>query len=282
MPRKPLPWFRFYCEAMRDPKLRRRPEGERWTWLAVLTIARESPEPGRLLLDQGMPATIADIADLAAVSMKTARSAVGYFLASPGMLEQADETYVAVNFGERQYESDTSTKRTRLHRSKERGRNVPTPGDGTESLSETSDIRHSEGSSDADASSSSDDDDPIFSEALKQWADRKMIGQSVLNRPAYRAKVMSEDRVEFGPLRTAHPDLDIDALLLAFEKGPEDFAAHANAEMRAAETRRRIILGEIQWLRDRNEDGGNDAEIAELEVEFVSLRAAAGIEEMAS
>lgn len=137
--------------------------------------------------------------------------------------------------------------------------------------------------SDADASSSSsDDDDPVFTEALKQWADRKMIGQSVLNRPAYRAKVMSEDRVEFGPLRAAHLDLDLDALLVAFEKGPEDFAAHANAEMRAAETRRRIILGEIQWLRDRNQDGGNDAEIAELEAEFVSLREAAGIVELAS
>ena len=46
MPRVARPWFRFYVEAMRDPKMRRLSPAERWLWVAVLAACRESWIPG--------------------------------------------------------------------------------------------------------------------------------------------------------------------------------------------------------------------------------------------
>lgn len=111
----PKPWFRFYCEAVHDRKLRRLTPAQRWVWVAVLCAARQSPKPGFLLVGDE-PMNVDDLADIAAVSSKETAGAVRAFLAA-GMLEDGfDGVWQVVAWEKRQYESDRSTTRTRKHR----------------------------------------------------------------------------------------------------------------------------------------------------------------------
>jgi hypothetical protein len=138
--------------------------------------------------------------------------------------------------------------------------------------------------SDADASSSSgdDDEDPIFTEALRRYADRKMLGKTIDNRAGYRAKTIATDRIEFSPLRAAHPEFTVDELLEGFMVGAEGVVALTWSKQQRAEARRNVILGQLDGLRRDNVEGVFDSEIAELEAEFMSLRIAAGVTEVAS
>ena len=71
-------------------KLRRLPVGERWVYVAgVLAIAAQSPVRGSLLITDGEPATVADIAAEATVPTRLARQAIES-LTRLGML-QLDE-----------------------------------------------------------------------------------------------------------------------------------------------------------------------------------------------
>lgn len=123
---KKQPWFRFYVEAVRDRKLRRLPPAQRWLWVTVLALARQSPEPGRLLLAAGdEPVGVDDLVDEAAVRAADVRAGMAAFERAR-MVERDDAgVWVVVNWSERQFESDNTTARTAKHRSKERGRNVP-------------------------------------------------------------------------------------------------------------------------------------------------------------
>lgn len=108
------PWFRFYVEAIHDRKLRRRPPGDRWLWVVLLAVARESVEPGALMIGSG-PASIEDLADLAALKQKDVESALAYFTLE-GMLTDDGSRLVVTKFLARQFESDTSAVRMAKHR----------------------------------------------------------------------------------------------------------------------------------------------------------------------
>lgn len=139
MARPRVLWWRFYCEMLRDPKIRLRPLATRWAWVALLTIARESPEPGFLIVvDEEM--TIPVLADLAAISAKEAQAAYDYFLRT-GLVE-LDRRGIpfVVTFLERQFESDTSADRTAKHRHKERDKTVTKNGDETDDVAESSSV----------------------------------------------------------------------------------------------------------------------------------------------
>lgn len=125
-----MPWWRFYGEMMRDPKIRRRPISDRWCWCALLTIANEAPERGYLLVE-GDVMTTADLEDMANVSPKEAASAIAYFREKEMVVDDAEGIPFVPAFLERQYESDSSTQRTAKHRSKERSSNVPENMEGT-------------------------------------------------------------------------------------------------------------------------------------------------------
>lgn len=140
MPRARRPWFRFYTEAIHDRKLRRIPPTQRWVWVVVLALARQSPLPGYLLLaDDGnktVPLDFKDISDAAAVKPSDVRAALKAF-EDLGMIEK-DPNMGAMKvrkWNDRQFESDDVTERTRQHRSKEQRRNdagnVPTTLQGT-------------------------------------------------------------------------------------------------------------------------------------------------------
>jgi len=115
MPRAKKTWYRLHVELLRDRKIRRLPAAQRWVWIALLSIARQSPTPGTLLLDDGSVAVVADIVDEAAVSDKDVRTAIESFMAS-GMVHLDGSAIVITQWHERQFESDNVTARTQAHR----------------------------------------------------------------------------------------------------------------------------------------------------------------------
>lgn len=100
-----FPWFRVYVDITRDLKIRREPFCHRWVWVAVMALARRSPQPGRLLLSEGLPVTVADIADEANATPAQVRSALAVFADRKMMTEEAG-VLVVTNWRKRQPESD--------------------------------------------------------------------------------------------------------------------------------------------------------------------------------
>jgi hypothetical protein len=128
MPRAPRPWFRFYVETFPDRKIRRLKPAERWVWAAVLGAARESREPGRLMIAGGLPMTVAELADYADVPLRLASKALARMV-ELGLVVIDGGVITAPKFTQRQYESDNVTARTQKHR--ERSNDVPTDEVGT-------------------------------------------------------------------------------------------------------------------------------------------------------
>jgi hypothetical protein len=119
VPRVARPWFRFYVEAMRDPKMRRLTPAQRWLWFAILAAARESCRPGYLMVSEFHGFENADLADYAGMSPK-AVSDGARLLTSFGMIAYDDDikAWHVPAWNDRQYESDSSTERAALHRRK--------------------------------------------------------------------------------------------------------------------------------------------------------------------
>ena len=112
-------WLRLYTEIRSDRKLRRLSPAQRWLWVVILTIAKESPRPGCLLLSEGVPVTVEDLADDAAIPLDEVKSGVEAFM-SQKMLGQSGDVYCLVNWDKRQFVSDGSTERVQKHRQKKR------------------------------------------------------------------------------------------------------------------------------------------------------------------
>lgn len=138
MPKKAKPWFRFYTEALRDPKIRKLAIPHRWLFVAVLGAARSSPLPGRLLITEDEPYETNDIADLAALTPKETQRGIDA-LAARGLIEWVDGAWQVTKWNRRQFESDTNAERMAKHRA-----NRP-PSDG--------DVTSQRGHSDGDVTS---------------------------------------------------------------------------------------------------------------------------------
>lgn len=117
MARPKRPWFRFYCEALHDRKLRRLKPAHRWLWVAVLACARQSPQPGYLLIEEDVPTTVDDLADDAAMKPAEVRAGMAAFI-DLGMVSTDGSTgaWHVTKWHERQYESDQSADRMQRHR----------------------------------------------------------------------------------------------------------------------------------------------------------------------
>lgn len=126
MARKPQPWFRFYVESIGDRKVRRLSMTQRWIWLAVLSAAGDSPERGYLLVAEGVPMTADEIAEFAGVKVREVSDALTLMITLQMITVVEDDVLKVTNWHKRQYESDSSTPRTRTHRerSKERSNDV--------------------------------------------------------------------------------------------------------------------------------------------------------------
>lgn len=110
-------WLRLYTDIKSDRKLRRLPPAQRWLWVVIMTIAKESPREGWLLLTEGVPVTVEDLTDDAAVSVDEVKSGLKAFI-DQRMIEKIDGVYHLVNWNKRQFISDSSTERSRKHRQK--------------------------------------------------------------------------------------------------------------------------------------------------------------------
>jgi hypothetical protein len=122
-PRK-RPWLRLYVEIIWDRKIRRRSYAERWLYVAMLAMARQSPVPGFLMLDDS-PMHAEDIADAAAMKVREVEDGLKVLQGSLIDFDTNVQAWFFPNWNERQYESDDTTKRTTKHRRK----NVPSNDD---------------------------------------------------------------------------------------------------------------------------------------------------------
>lgn len=113
------PWFRFYVEAIWDPKLRRLSPAHRWLWATVMAMARVSPVPGALLADgTGEPLTDTEIADASALKIREVRAGIRAFVEAEMLTRTDDGILLVTKWDKRQFESDDVAKRTARHRAK--------------------------------------------------------------------------------------------------------------------------------------------------------------------
>lgn len=123
-----MQWFRFYSEALDDPKVQRLPGDLFKAWVNLLCLANEADERG----------TLPDVADIAfrlrMDDQKTADALRG--LCRAGLLDgDEDDGYSIHAWDKRQPDSDSSTERVRRYRAKKQQETAPaTVGNSTETL----------------------------------------------------------------------------------------------------------------------------------------------------
>ena len=105
-----MQWFRFYTEAISDKKLRRiaRDNNESMAhvigvWTIVLSMASDSPESGKLLISDEVPATIDDINDAAGCNATACIDA----MKSAGLITENDGVLLVVGWDELQATHET-------------------------------------------------------------------------------------------------------------------------------------------------------------------------------
>jgi 5-methylcytosine-specific restriction endonuclease McrA len=101
-------WFRFYGDAINDPKIIRMPGAMRWHWIAILCVASKN---------DGILPDLKDIAFGLRVPERKAQSIINSLLAH-GLLDRIDEVLTPHNWSSRQYQSDSSAERVKRHREK--------------------------------------------------------------------------------------------------------------------------------------------------------------------
>lgn len=137
------PWFRFYNEAINDPKLKRisvmtkQPRALiNGVWVGVLCLASESPERGELLISEGMPYLIEEIIDAVGVDFEIGEFIIDHLLKF-GLLSFDGEVYSIAQWDKRQFKSDNSAERVKKHRAKKSQQS-----NNSSNLNGTGDIRY--------------------------------------------------------------------------------------------------------------------------------------------
>jgi hypothetical protein len=111
------PWLRLYTETAWDLKIRALSLEARWTWIAVLILARQSPTPGALIVSNGKPVVLSQVADCANRPEKNVRSAIAELVDADLLsLDPILDAWVVPKWGDRQFESDDSTARSTKQR----------------------------------------------------------------------------------------------------------------------------------------------------------------------
>lgn len=111
MSRPARPWFRFYTEAPTDMKIRRLTPVQRWLWVCVLGLARQSPHPGVLMLTEDIPSDTRDLAWYADIPECEVVEGIAV-LARLGLIAVTDNgVWTVTKWDERQYEGDFSRQK---------------------------------------------------------------------------------------------------------------------------------------------------------------------------
>lgn len=109
-------WFRFYSEALNDPKVQRLPPELFKAWVNILCLACNG--------DGNVTGDVTEVAFALRISEETAAQYIDD-LVSAGLIEDLDDIIKPHNWDKRQFKSDTSNDRVRKHR--EKNRNVTKP-----------------------------------------------------------------------------------------------------------------------------------------------------------
>lgn len=115
-------WFRFYSETLRDRKIERicRQTGDPkavvvGAWAIILALANDSPVRGALLLTEDVPLLPVDLYYEMGLPEPTAVKLIEAFR-NLDMLRLDSGVWYVTHFGDRQYDSDNSTKRVQRYR----------------------------------------------------------------------------------------------------------------------------------------------------------------------
>jgi hypothetical protein len=103
-------WFRFYGDAINDPKILKLPEATRWRWVAVLAAASKC---------QGAIPPADDLALMLRINMQQTLELITT-LERAKLIDKTETGYTPHNWNGRQYKSDVSTDRVQKHRNKKR------------------------------------------------------------------------------------------------------------------------------------------------------------------
>jgi hypothetical protein len=103
-------WFRFYDDAINDPKILKLPEATRWYWTALLCVASKN---------NGTLPALDDIAIQLRVTAAKATEIISS-LVKATLLDKVETGFAPHNWNGRQYKSDVSTGRVKRFRERER------------------------------------------------------------------------------------------------------------------------------------------------------------------
>lgn len=101
-----LPWFRFYTEALDDPKVQRLPPHLFKTWVNLLCLAGQNG---------GKLPSIDDMAFKLRMSAQDAEQQISDLILA-GLIDITETGRAPHNWAQRQFVSDSSTERVRKHR----------------------------------------------------------------------------------------------------------------------------------------------------------------------
>jgi hypothetical protein len=120
---KDLPWFRFYSEARRDPKIRKAAQTAGVSflealgfWTALLSMAGESPIRGKLLVTLQERFSNDDVTYECNTDATTTQKLLAAFAQYDMIAIPEDGPIEIINWNKRQFSSDKSTERVQKWR----------------------------------------------------------------------------------------------------------------------------------------------------------------------
>jgi hypothetical protein len=123
-----MKWFRVYSETFSDLKLRKVARqvdlplvSVIGIWLALLSLASESPDRGKLLIGSCTPVTLDDINEYAGCNVS---ETLQHFIAIGIVTQDATGIYAIPSWDKRQYTSDDSTARVKASRERKKPRSA--------------------------------------------------------------------------------------------------------------------------------------------------------------
>jgi hypothetical protein len=224
-------WFRFYDDAINDPKILKLPEASRWHWTALLCIASKH--------DGVLPPT-EDVALMLRVKTAAAAAIIATMKAA-GLLDLVDGRFSPHNWSGRQYKSDVSNDRVKRHR--ERKRNVTSTVTVTPPETDTETEQISEANA-SGAVAPVDHRKRLFDEGLSKLA--RMTGKGPDACRSFVGKCLSaagdDAVVVLGLIEDAERNKVVDpsAWIAARLKGPQNGNAGSKIIQAADDLRRKI------------------------------------------
>lgn len=121
-----MQWFRWWHDGTTDPKLLRLHPQHRWLWIAVLTLASESPKRGYLYISEHLPCTVEEVARKANLPVSVAKAGLDLMLDPKfGMLDlDASGAWHVINWDKRQPKREDPTNAERQKRYRNALRNA--------------------------------------------------------------------------------------------------------------------------------------------------------------